>query len=509
MLRFFTRAALAAPLALVGVHALAPALARAEDGLGIDPSVPYQTGGTSFGEEPDEESDEGFRFGFHGFLRVPLRVGHGGTDATFAPGLNEGTKLHSPPQIPDGVYTDWRYTNNVAGPWTEMVLSYGNARVSANVVIAAYNMTDAGWKDTLSQLGINESFLTIRAPGVFGRKGGLVWNVGAFSNRYGAAGRYDAGKYDTYLFGATHAAGETLTATYALTPDLVMTAEHGVGAKLDVTPYIPLDAFDEDLIGPLGRTLPYGGDVQQGSTFLHHAHLGVTWNKMLTGAAHYLTSWTDDARLTGELDGRITTVGGELKLIGSQYGDGYLGFSHLRSRNPLRVAGALEILHSFEGWSLRENFFGEDESGNGSVNTVLFQYTFSLATLLWPKGEFWGQAADLQFSAFGMFNKITSSDSAYEQSRFKVGGDVTYWTPLGWLGAAARYDLVQPNLDDNTQSFHVISPKLILRTKFASHEEVYIQYSRYVNGDNVSPGYPHEELKPDDGVFSITATMWW
>ena len=34
--------------------------------------------------------------------------------------------------------------------------------------------------------------------------------VGGFTNRYGAAGRYDAGKYETYLFGRTHVAGATV-----------------------------------------------------------------------------------------------------------------------------------------------------------------------------------------------------------------------------------------------------------------------------------------------------------
>jgi hypothetical protein len=513
MSSWFLRAALLAALALTAMPGLAHAQDSGAGGLGIDPTQPYQTGGDSYEEADKDESDEGFRFGFHGFLRVPMRVGHGGTDSTFSEDNDDGLKLHSPPQIPDAAYTDWRYTNNLTGPWTEMVLSYGNQRVSANVVIASYNITDAGYKDTLAQLGINESFLTLRAPTAFGARGGLVWNVGAFSNRYGTAGRYDAGKYDTYLFGATHAAGETLTASYKLTDSLTMVVEHGIGAKLDVTPFIDFGDFGSEVLGEqLGRVLPYGGDVQQGSTLLHHAHVGVAW-KSLTAAAHYLTSWTSDARLDGEIDGRISVFGGEVKSIGTRFGDGYLGYSRVRSRNPLRVAGAIEVLHSFEGWSLRENFFGPSESatGNGDIDTILFQYTFSLATFLWHPQEFYGQDADLAFSVFGMFNRVTGADGTFpdDKMRLKAGADVTYWTPLPWLGAALRYDLVEPDLDNSDQSFHVISPKLILRTEFASHEEVYIQYSRYINGDDVAPGYPHEVLRPDDGVFAVTATMWW
>ncbi len=46
---------------------------------------------------------------------------------------------------------------------------------------------------------------------MFGEYGGLVWNVGTFQNRYGTAGKYDGGMYETYLFGRTHQTGETLT----------------------------------------------------------------------------------------------------------------------------------------------------------------------------------------------------------------------------------------------------------------------------------------------------------
>lgn len=44
----------------------------------------------------------------------------------------------------------------------------------------------------------------------------------------GAAGRYDAGKYDTYLFGRTHVAGETLTGFYHFNDTLTLTLEHGI-----------------------------------------------------------------------------------------------------------------------------------------------------------------------------------------------------------------------------------------------------------------------------------------
>ncbi len=475
-----------------------PKIDGGRPGLGADPARPR--GDSLLRPRDDGEGSEGYTFGFHGFLRIPVRVGIG-SGAGFAAGVDRGRKLHSPPQIPDGSYTDWRYTNVSGGPWTELWLSYGNGTVTANVVLAAYDVSDASYRDLLSQLGINQSFLSFDFPRLLGDKGGLSWNVGAFSNRYGTAAKYDAGKYDTYLFGATHVAGETVSAFYQLGPDLTLVADHGVGSKLQVAPLVP---------GLEAPYLPYPGELQQGSTLLHHAHLGLGIGAHLTVALHMLTEWTDDARLTTEEDGRITNLGADVKLVESRYGDGYLGWSHLISDNPLRVAGAFEVLHSFEGWNLRDNYFGETATGTGTIDTVMLQHSFSLERFRRAPEEFWGQSADLVVSAFGMYSRVASDDPAFTAAtgKLKLGGEVTY-TPRAWLGADLRYDLVRPDTSDRRQTFHVISPSLILRSRFASNEQVLIGYSHYINGDRVTPGYPHETLAPDTHLLRISASMWW
>ena len=79
-----------------------------------------------------------------------------------APGVDHGSKLHAPPQIPDGTYTDWRYTNNLPGPWAELRFAYGNQRVTGNVLIAAYNITEGGYRNLQAQLGIDQAFVTTR-----------------------------------------------------------------------------------------------------------------------------------------------------------------------------------------------------------------------------------------------------------------------------------------------------------------------------------------------------------
>jgi hypothetical protein len=64
-------------------------------------------------------------------------------------------------------------------------------------------------------------------------------------------------------------------------------------------------------------------------------------------------------------------------------------------------------------------------------------------------------------------------------------------------------------MDDNTYSFSVLSPKLIFRSQFVTHEQVVVQYGHYFNGDNVAPAWPNAARDPDENVFAITAIMWW
>jgi hypothetical protein len=447
----------------------------------------------------DDGADDGLRF--HGYLRVPLRAGVGEMESP-PDGVEGGSKTHVAPRVPDGAYTDWQYIHLQPGPWTELWLSYGAGRASVNVSIAAYDIRDASYADLISQLGINQAFVSLRWPKVLGGRGDITWNVGAFSSRYGAAGRWDAGRYETYLFGATHAAGETLTTEWRIGDGLVLMLEHGLGAKLQAVPHAPG--------APDAPYLPYPGDVPQGTTLLHHGHVGLGVGKHVTFGAHYLTTWTDDAENTGEVDGRVTVVGGEAKVVGHRFGDFYLGAAHLDSRDPLRLSGALEVLHSFEGWSLRDNYFGNESTGTGTIDTLLWQHTFSVSRFLWHPREFWGQGPDLQLTTFAMYNRVASDDPMFTgaTAKLKLGGDVL-WTPRPSLGFGARWDLVQPDMNDSTESFQVLSVRAVVRTRFTSNEEIWVQWSHYWNGENVRVAYPYEGMRPDSDVLSLSAVMWW
>ena len=185
-------------------------------GLSLAPDTPQAGGRVTSPAEPPPvvapEPSAEWKFEVTGYFRAPMRMSWGPavTQETNTMGqpIDSGTQLRTPPMVPDANYIDWRYTNSLVAPWTELNFKYGNDRVKAQVQIASYNLTDPGYRRLESNLGINQAFIQLLWPELGGSENlHLSLIVGGFTNRYGAAGRYDAGKYETYLFGRTHVAG--------------------------------------------------------------------------------------------------------------------------------------------------------------------------------------------------------------------------------------------------------------------------------------------------------------
>ena len=157
------------------------------------------------------------------------------------------------------------------------------------MILAASTLYDSGYKDLDQMGGFSQAYVTLKAPNLFGNAGGIAWTVGSFSNRYGTAGpnQNSSGYYGTYLFGRTHVSGEALTADIDFSPDVELILEHGVGAKLEVVPFIPISKNP-----PIAPYLPDQQPVPQGSNYVHHAHAALVINDTLRIAGHYMTSWT-------------------------------------------------------------------------------------------------------------------------------------------------------------------------------------------------------------------------
>jgi hypothetical protein len=511
-------------------------------------------GGGSESSEATAEKDWGFKF--KGYFRGPMRVSIDNS-GSLTPGK---LQFHSPPVVPDGNYTRWAFTGAAPGPWAELFFQYGNQRVMMTTTIASYNITSGGWRELQDQLGIDRAFLTLKFPEALGSLGGMSWDVGVFSNFYGALGKYDGGEYQTFLFGRTRIAGATATADMELSDDLKLVVEAGAGAKMDqqyqTYGMTTLTSTDHSADTYYPSWQPYPGDKSQvGTTLLAHGHAGLVINGQWTITGHYIGSFVRDARYnvgsqggtspadkTGfpglTPDASIQVFGADLRLNGGWMGDGYIGYSRVRARNANSVADSIELLQSQGGWQLAHNYFVD---GNGNIDSIAGQYTFSVASFMMRPRPFWGQGADVTITVFGMLNRISGTnsnggdgqtiprptpDGNVNMTKLKYGLE-PIWSFSPMMAVGFRADVVNPRMSDSGQSFQVISPKIIFRSEFVTHEMIVLQGSWYHYGSSYSDPDKVEAIMPwpfgskgtldvkklngtpDKYAISLAASMWW
>ena len=189
--------------------------------------------------------------------------------------------------------------------------------------------------------------------------------------------------------------------------------------------------------------------------------------------------------------------GADIKQLHPWLGDGYSGFSVVDARNAMYLGDAIEVLHSFGGWQLHDNYFGRpgdtdigDREGLQRARAIQHQprpAPVASAGVLGP-----GSGSHLERSS-GCSTTWTSTPRRAPTRRstsvkkLKFGAEMTY-LPLDWFGVGFRGDVVQPNLDNSATNFSVFSPRLIFRTAFVTHEQIMIQYSRYFVGARASAG---------------------
>jgi len=485
--------------------------------------------------------DETFKFDYHGYIRAGLRVGKNSRSAPLA-GQSSGT-LHEPLLI-DDQYLNWNYTRSQEKNWAEMFFSYGNAHVVGTVAVVGYNFDD--WEHYPdAQWGIGQGWVTVRPdPGVENAR--FEWKVGSFWEKFGQAGKYDAGPYDTYLFGRTHQMGESLSGEITIADgDITLRAEHGFGA--------------------------HGEGVQYQYTaysFVNHAHVGMSYQKLLDVNLHWLNAFESDGRADMP-DGSFTVIGPEARLTAGLGGDLYVGYSMINAKNAIEVGPVLEVVHSQGGGGgfgidLTNNFFnvtpnttypltGTVANGTGKVNTLEFSYEYSFG-LLWrelqhPGIGFGGDGTDVKLNLFGMYTTVNGVETVDPNApklatngikKLKVGADVLV-NLLPWFSVGARYDKVEPNMQDSLTYFSVISPRLVFRTGWNSHEQISLVWSHYTYGGAIDQGpgkgpsfqeagfngpaasyggggglAPYwtttgtaTRSPPDHNSFTLKATMWW
>jgi len=471
--------------------------------LGLAPGAPQTSalpGGVSpaFGAAPTRAGD--WRFDFHGFLTLPLRIGIGERE-----NAGEGQKvttLHAPPMIP-GDFETFEYTSVVPDPWAQLNFSYGNPNVIANIIVAARTLsTAAGYFYPPDHLGINDAWLTFRLPA---SKSVLFnENVGAFSNRYGHMGEYDLGKYGTPLIARISGMGFTGTGVIEM-GDVDLTFETGFQGQINKAPVG---------VEPAG----WNGyaDPNVGTSFAAHGHGAVGLFKKAQLGVHLIYTFVQDDRAgnVDQPDGNISVTGSDLRLTLGRYGHFFAGVAFTKATRSRPVSAVLRVLNAPGGPGLIEEYFGPESGGSGSLTTYGAQYDFSLGNFLRYPAKFDGTGPDVVASLFTIFTRVRSDDDQWDRvNKLKYGTEIAY-SPLSWFAGALRYDRVIPDVDYDPRTTAIVTPRLIFRSDWNAQDQVVLQYSRYFNGSAATTVYGDPPVRDpsydlDENVVSLSASMWW
>ena len=560
-----------------------------------------------------EQAEAEWKFSYHGYLRAPMRVGVGTRLPEDTNGFTISNQtnltLHEA-TIPDDQYLSFQSTAHNMRAWAEAFFGFGNGVAQGIVGIGSYNLTEGGFNDYEANWGISQAYVLLTPD--LGFENARIWaKAGAVVDRYGMAGRYDAGEYDTYMFGRTHVVGETFHLDYDLDHRWTLGLEQGFGThKPDPNTY---------------NSALY--------TLLHHEHLTLKQGRELEFGAHFLYSWTqeeyrptetapseiDGAARAGLPNGNLWVAGGDVRAELGAFGYLYGAYSRVGANYALTVSRALEVLHSSGGGEydlgVVSNYLDSPNchamdpaeppprpppgtippggthykaldydacsDGNGSIDALQAQYEFSLTNFQSQIGggpRFWGQGFDAILKLYGMAVfarseardttkapktggptafKIADVPNSYAVTKAKFGADLSV-NALPWLSPALRFDRVMPSNLIPEQSFAILSPRLVFKTAWVTHEKLTLGYSRYFYDQRVCEprvpntttsvgtrpdtredalaGYrcvqappsavPYDGFgssygkqrtgtrqsgvtRPDENVFKIEATMWW
>jgi hypothetical protein len=471
----------------------------------------------AYGMQAISPSD--WKFDFHGFVNVPLRLGVNSRKDPLE--TQYKTVLHGPPVVPDE-HERFEHTGTIPEPWVQVGFSFGNSDVVANVIIAAKSVSNAqGYFNPPTQLGINDAFLTFKPNWA---SLDAAFDVGAFADRYGAMGEYDTGRYDTPVIARIAGVGGTGRASVPISGELALLAEVGMVGQWDRAPLGVEPAGWNDFADP-----------NVGTSFAHHEHLGLALSERARLGFHYAVAFThDDRTVPSQPDGSISVLGADIEGQFAPFGRGYLALGHAAADHARSVSGVVRVLNTAGGPGLMREYLGPNSGGTGKLTTLGVQYDVSIGEIVRDPRPFSGYGPDITVSVFGMFTHVQSDDKTTEfrladgtvqndqpngrpvydgVNKLKYGFEGTY-SMLPWLAGSLRYDRVVADMELMAKTFAVVSPAVILRTDYNAQDQVTLRYSHWMYGSAVTvrEGYPPRDVpwvEPDEDTFSLTASMWW
>jgi hypothetical protein len=343
---------------------------------------------------------------------------------------------------------------------------------------AGFRNPDAVWAPAVAYIALDTDF----------EAGGLKPHVALTMGSWWPGFGYFE-KYDTYTLGRFRHLGEQLNLTVPLTDDLTLGVVEGFGTNRD-------GSFN------FGAPPLYGSTV--GLDLLNYEHVKLSYRQNVDVGLHYNTMWTRDPNLTQQgtagkayvdaKDAHLTVVGAEANLRAPVWGHLWASPSYVHVVHGWALAnGGTEVMHSLGGAGVAGNYLGwtntpDSSTGSGSLTNLGLLYENSLSSV--QRRPMGSVMPDVMFSAFGLLTwaKLDlPAGSTFPETRinqFKYGADVTLQA-LDWLGLMLRYDFVNYYTAQPGYVFAAITPRVTFSSHFLSGERIYLQYSRYIYGDNM------------------------
>jgi hypothetical protein len=489
---------------------------RPDSNLGMSPYSPRVAGlpgGVTPSYGAPNPSNE-WTFKWTGFFTASLQATE---NSRPLPQAGQGTStFHMPPQIVDE-YGSFVGTSTMPGQWVQMLFSYGNRYVTANLQLTTWNPTDAS---TFYQIGsqqfVNNFYLQYNVPPL-ASLGNLRLHAlaGYFTNNYGSLGEYGLGMYTNPLVGAVRGVGEDLVADYDLGKNLTITLDDGFMGNRNGMGAVNILPTSQNGQGPI--IFP--------SAWIHHFHVGIEHRGDLTVRArlHYLTNWTQDDRIqvpndnpqtraineSYVKDGHITTYGAEVAVQSPILGYFGAAVSYTRGDNAYPVTG----LSTFggDGQSLTNRWWGQPTMGTGQLFAAGVNYGASLGRIVSFPVPFNQDGPDLALNlGFIVADSWSNFQPFDSRLRYKGAADLLY-TFLPFMGAGIRADAVVPSSHDSDQTFYVVSPRLVFKSDWNSRDTITVLYGKWFLGSNTHPeaGQIVRSDRLDDQLFAINAQIWW
>ena len=500
---------------------------------------------------------EGWHTEIHGYFRAPMALGISSRPNTDQ--MNRTDPLvpkdpqnpQNPHYLPDGPphlqvsyapnrvmdwsYYSFAYTRLQEQDWAELTFHIKKKHVDAAVGWLGYWLSAAGYRNADAAGVPGVASLTLDSDfEVAGVTPNISLQMGAFWPGYGYFE-----KYDTFTLGRFRQLGEQLKLTVPVNPDLTATLVQGFGTGRDGS-YSPIVAQNSPL---------YAGTTA--IDLIAWGNLQVAYKKYADIGLHYNYEFTLDDRLTADASpdshktvsdasaAHLSVVGAEANLRAPYAGRLWISPSYVSVKNGwalgTRGNGGTEVMHSQGGMGIASNYMAfsnslSDSNGSGSMFNLGLLYENTLSNIL---GRAPGSAPEVTLNVFGLLAdsslELPTTTTLTQKSikQFKYGADVTYQA-LNWFSVMVRGDTVNYDLDHGGFIFSAITARLAFCSHFLSGESIYLQYSRYIYGDqmvlygkwpwgtplvsgtDVLQNYgapPYSGKKPDSNVIKLQATI--